>query len=137
MKYENKQFKLEYNNLPTYIDATQEEIARVFGNKKQQERKMDYISNVIYAIIDNRYIGINKKLHRDFMRWSIYNDEEMQHGIKQAMIELAVGMFYDGVDLNVGTGEVFKMPEVIMYLNNYKLLDGSEKCEVEDGEWNA
>jgi hypothetical protein len=136
MIYQNKQFKLDYNNLPTYIDATQDEIAQVFGNKKQQERKMNYISNVIYAIIDDRYIGINKKEHRDFMRWSIFNDTEMQHGVEQAMIELAVAMFYDGVDLNVGTGEVFKMPEVTMYLKNYELLDGSEKPDVEDGEWN-
>ena len=129
VKYDliKEEYYITINAMTNMTEYTEDEIKRVFKNA---DKSLVILSQAVYRLIWNAYMGIDKYIHIEFMKKKIYlNQHGEREAIINAIVEMAKGAIESGMDLNVYTDNgKSKYPETVYdYLDQANLLDGTRK----------
>lgn len=129
MKKENNIYIIDADDITNNTAYTNEEVIAVLSSKGAFKA----IANAVYRYIYNFYNKSNKYAHRKYMNHIIEtNYEDAREGLKRAQIEMACGAIESGMDYaKYLEDQKADAPYTVeQELENYGLLDGSDKCEV-------
>lgn len=139
MKYntERKQLYCTVDDVVSETSITSAELQEKFGDNFKDVIEKD-ISRQVNRYIYQLHKGFDVHTQKRVLDALIYNDKNLQAGIKNAIIEHVKGAFYAGMDLNVYSGATGmdaqkSVPDsVLEELRIGGLLELSGKFEVSD-----
>ena len=97
MKLENNQYYIEKDDILEHSEFEETDLTEVFGEKLEYHLKV--ASKKIYSIMYSAYGGKERERQYKIMRYMINNSEDMQRGIRDAIIEYIRGALITGMDL--------------------------------------
>ena len=105
MKYstERKQLYCTVSDVVSETSITSSDLRDKFGNNFEDVIQKD-LSRQVNRYIYQMHKGFDVRNHKRVLDALIWNDPDLQQGIKNAIIEHVKGAYYAGMDLNVYSG---------------------------------